>query len=345
MIINQIFLSNTFLSITSYNLCLLGINNNRDNTLIIGVGNTGSKITLDIVKEIKSAEYLLLNSKKVLSQNKKNVTIDTGSWINPPIHKIRESFLENIDKISHIVNTFSNIIIIGNLASRFGIAIIPTLTNMLHQIGNKVIISFVIMPFGFEKRRIFHSGVSLSFVNKYSNSTIIIDNNSFLKNNPELSIPECFKITNNAIKDIIITSCSKGFPNEFNVIATSKESNNIEDVFSKSFTMCNNSKIKTIEKTCMFIYPAKEKIDRIDSIIKTAEKITNDSDNEINIISGPGNLSKIHLMIKTTHLLFSSYDPLNQFISTNNFLDFEPETNNNIKEISYLKDIEAKLIQ
>jgi hypothetical protein len=49
-------------------------------------------------------------------------------------------------------------------------------------------------------------------------------------------------------------------------------------------------------------------------------------------------------MIKTTHSLFSSYDPLNQFISINNFLDFEPETNKIVKEISYLKDIEAKTI-
>ncbi len=200
------------------------------------------------------------------------------------------------------------------------------------------------MPFGFEKGRIFHAGVSLSFINKFSNSTIIVDNNSFLKNNPELSIPECFKITNKAVKDIVITSYGRGFPNEFNVIATSKESNNIEEVFSKSFTMCNDSKINTIEKTSMFIFPAKEKIDRIDSIIKTAEKITNDRENEINIISEPGNLSKIHLMVKTTDLLFSSYDPLNQYISINNFLDFEPETNKNIKEILCLKDIEAKTI-
>jgi len=334
----------TFLSINRYNLRLLDINNERDNVLFIGVGDAGSKITLDIVKETKSADYLLLNTKKRFNHNKRNVTVDSGSWINPPIYKIRESFLEKIDKITSIVDTFSNIIIIGNLASKFGIAIIPILTNFLHQIGGKVIISFVIMPFGFEKRKIFHSGVSLSFINKYSNSTIIVDNNSFLKNNPDISIPECFKITNNAVKDIIITSYGKGFPNEFNVIATSKESNNIEEVFSKSFTMCNDSNIQKIEKTCMFIYPAKEKIDRIDSIIKTTEKITNYSDNEINIISNSGNLSKIHLMIKTTHSLFSSYDPLNQFISINNFLDFEPETNKIVKEISYLEDIEAKTI-
>jgi cell division protein FtsZ len=320
------------------------LSNNREgqDLLIIGVGETGSKITMDVIKEINS-QYLLLNTKKNSKYISNNIIIDTVSWIKPPISKLRESFFEQIDKISAIVKNYNNILIIGNLASKFGIAIIPLLTNIL-KIGGKEIFSFVIMPFGFEKRKIFLSGVSLSFINNYSKTTVIIDNNSFLKNNPELSFPECFRITNNAIKDIIISSYHKGFPSEFNVIATCKESDNIEDVFSNSLAMFNNSNIETIEKSFMFIYPAKEKIDKIDSIIKTTERITNDIDNEIDIISNADNLAKIHLLIQTNNSMFSSYDPLNQFIPPNNFLDFEPETNHNIKEISYLRNIETKTI-
>jgi cell division protein FtsZ len=297
---------------------------------------------MDVIKEINS-QYLLLNTKKNSKYISNNIIIDTLSWIKPPISKIRESFFEQIDKISAIFKNHDNILIIGNLASKFGIAIIPLLTNIL-KIGGKEIFSFVIMPFGFEKSKIFLSGVSLSFINNYSKSTVIIDNNSFLKNNPELSFPECFRITNNAIKDIIISSYHKGFPSEFNVIATCKESDNIEDVFSNSLAMFNNSNIETIKKSFMFIYPAKEKIDKIDSIIKTTERITNDIDNEIDIISNTDNLAKIHLLIQTNNSMFSSYDPLNQFIPAYNFLDFEPETNQNIKEIAYLRNIETKTI-
>ncbi len=318
-------------------------NKTGPNLIIIGVGETGSKITLDIVKEIDS-DYLLLNSKKNSKKNSKNIIIETESWINPPVYKLREFFLKKMDSIVEIVKNYSNIIIVGNLASKFGIAVMPKLTNILHTSREKEIISFVIMPFGFEKCRIFHSGVSLSFISSYSDSTVIIDNNSFLKNNPELSIPECFRITNNAIKDVIITSVDKGFPDNFNVIATCKESDNIEDVFSNSFTMFKNSNIEISEKTFMYIYPAKEKIEKIDNILKTVEKITYDSENEINIISNSGNLAKIHLIGKTDNLLFSSYDPLNQFISFNNFLDYEPETNQVIKELAHLQNIETKTI-
>jgi cell division protein FtsZ len=322
----------------------LSNNSKKGHSLIIGVGEAGSKITLDIIKEVNT-EYLLLNSKHNSKYTIKNIIIDTTSWINPPIYKIRESLMGNLDKILSIVSNYSNIIIIGNLASKFGIAIIPLLTNIVHNMEEKEIMSFVIMPFGFEKGRIFHSGVSLSFINNYSNSTVIVDNDSFLKNNPELSIPECFGITNNAIKDVITSSFGKGFPNDFNVIASCKESENIEEVFNNSVAMFNNSNIETIEKTFMYIYPAKEKIDKIDNIIKTVEKITNESENEISIITNTGDLTKIHLVVRTNDVLFSSYDPLNQFILNKNFLDFEPETNQNIKEISHLKNIEIKTFQ
>jgi hypothetical protein len=77
------------------------------------VGNTGTKITLDIVKEIKSADgYLLLNSKRSNYQNKNNIIVDPGSWINPSIYKIRESFIEKLDKILPIIKNFSNLVII-----------------------------------------------------------------------------------------------------------------------------------------------------------------------------------------------------------------------------------------
>ena len=108
-------------------------NSKKGHSLIIGVGEAGSKITLDIIKEVNS-EYLLLNSKHNSKYTIKNIIIDTTSWINPPIYKIRESLMGKLDKILSIVNNYSNIIIIGNLASKFGIAIIPLLTNIVHLV-------------------------------------------------------------------------------------------------------------------------------------------------------------------------------------------------------------------
>lgn len=313
--------------------------NNKHDLLIIGIGEAGSSITLDIIKKINS-EYLLINTKKNSKYITKNIIIDTPSWLNPPIEKIRESFLYELDNVYEIINKYNKIILIGNLASKLGIAIMPILAKYLSS-NNREIFTFVIMPFGFEKNKIFHSGVSLSFINNYSNSTVIVDNESFLKNNPEISIPECFRITNNSIKDIIIASYRKGFPEDLNVISTCKESFRIDEAFAKSFAMSKISDSEEIEKTFIYIYPANEKIDKIESIIKTVEQIRDETDYEINIIPSNDSFTKIHLVNKTNNIvLFSAYDPLSQFISAENFLDFEPETNRIIKEISHIKNIE-----
>jgi cell division protein FtsZ len=309
------------------------------------VGEVGSEITLDITKEI-NFDYLLLNTKKNTKYITKNITIDTYSWINPSIHKIRESFINQLDKILPFIDKYTNIIIIGNLASKFGIAIIPILTNILHKNKEKEIFSFVIMPFGFEKNKIFQSGVSLSFTTKFSNTTVVVDNNSFFKNNPELSIPECYKITNNAVKDIIILYCKRGFPTELNMLATCKESEKIEYAFIDSMSMLNDINVKTIEKTFIIIYPAKEKMDKLDNIINTIEKFTDNVESDVNVITDQNNnnFSKMHLVSKTNNLIFSMYDPLNKIIPKDKVLDYEPEINCNIKGIHYLKDIESNIV-
>jgi cell division protein FtsZ len=269
--------------------------------------------------------------------------IDTSSWINPSIYKIREAFIQQFNNIISITDNYAHIIIIGNLASKFGIAVVPLLAKILYNEYRKEIFSFVIMPFGFEKDKIYQSSVALSFTTKFSNSTIVIDNNSFLKNNPEISFSECYRITNNAIKDVITISSKKGYPSNFNIISTSKESEKIEDAFYNSMSMLNDIKTANIEKAFVFVYPGKEKVDKIDTIIETIGKIIDNAEKETTIVSNANKLSKMHLVGKTNNLIFSYYDPLNQFISKENTLDFEPEINQNIKEISFLNDIETQV--
>ncbi len=309
--------------------------------LIIAVGRTASKITLDIVKN-RNIDYLLINHKKDDPSNSNSIVIDNQSWVNPNPYKVREMFNEKIEQIKKYIDRYFIILVIGNLASKFGIAVMPKLTSLVKS-ENKKLISMVIMPFGFEKNKIYQSGISLNFVSRYSNTTIIMDNQSFLRNNPDLTLLDCYKITNNAIKDITIHSIEQEFPDNNNFIATSKGSEDIEDVFIDSYSMLIDNSSTGIEKTFIYIYPGKEKIDKIDNIIRTYEKISKSNDNNINIISQNSNISNIHFLVKTKKISISSYDPLHPLIDQNNILDFEPETNKEIKELSNLRDIESLL--
>ena len=58
------------------------------------------------------------------------------------------------------------------------------------------------MPFKYEKDRIFNSGVSLKRVRENSECTIVLDNDTLLESNPDLSA-KSYDIANSAIMHVV----------------------------------------------------------------------------------------------------------------------------------------------
>ena len=69
----------------------------------------------------------------------------------------------------------------------------PAISDMCKELG-KTLISFAIMPFKFEKDRIFNSGITLKRLREKSDCTIVLDNDSLLESNPDLNIKTCYEI-------------------------------------------------------------------------------------------------------------------------------------------------------
>src|SRR5688500_20183939 len=84
------------------------------------------------------------------------------------------------------------------------------------------------MPFKYEADRIFSAGTALRRVREVSDSTIVMDNDAFLDNNPELSKQDCFAITNNAIVEVIASISAGMIKPAMNVLCKSRASPNQE---------------------------------------------------------------------------------------------------------------------
>lgn len=305
----------------------------------MGVGDTGSKITLDIVKKT-DVNYLLLKNKKSDKDNSNNIIIDTPNLINPPISRIRHSLYLKKEEIISKVKDFNSIIIIGNLSSKFGMAVLPIITQFLRNLQIEII-CMVILPFGFEKEKIFRCGTALSFLQIYSDSVIIIDNDMFLRNNIDSNVYDCYEITNSAIKDIIILFFEKHFPDKLNIISSSKTKEKLENMLIEILNMVTD-KIdpNKIKQTFMYIFPSKENFDNIQTVVESTRKLLDKSDVEVNFITKNKDTLKMHLVISTQQNLYDSYDPL-KIIPQKNVLDFEPEISlSNSKDIQLLKNIE-----
>ncbi|MFI5407293.1 MAG: hypothetical protein ACHQ1D_12385, partial [Nitrososphaerales archaeon] len=206
-------------------------NTNTLKTCIIGVGNAGIKITNQVLEKV-NLDYLFLgNHSSTVSDYGNKIEITNPSRINPSLDQIRKTLLEATDDILSKVNQYQSIIIVGNLASQFGSAVLPVLSQMLRNNMNRELICLTILPFGFEKEKLFRCGVSLSFLCKFVNSVIVIDNNAIIRNGNDISIEQCYKITNTAIVDIIVQSVTKSFPEKFNFVISNRSTKGIKNAF------------------------------------------------------------------------------------------------------------------
>jgi cell division GTPase FtsZ len=103
--------------------------------------------------------------------------------------------------------------------------------------SSKSVISITIMPFTYETDRIFSAGTALRRVREVSDSTIVMDNDAFLDNNPELSQQDCFTITNNAIVEVIASISGGIIKPSMNVLCTSRTRPSSESSLRDSLAM------------------------------------------------------------------------------------------------------------
>ncbi len=317
-------------------------NANTLNACIIGVGNAGIKITNEVLGKVK-LDYLFLENHSPTNSNVDNkIEITIPSRINPSLDQIRKKLLEARDDILLKVNKYESIIIVGNLASKFGSAVLPVLSQMLKSNMKREIICLTILPFGFEKEKLFRCGVSLSFLCKFVNSVIVIDNNAIVRNGNDVSIEQCYKITNTAIVDIIVQSVTKSFPDKFNFVISNKSAEGIKDAFIETMAQLTQKiDINSIQKCSLYLYQPTEKISIVKNVIETTHNLLSQAEQEVNILEEGNEITKCHILVKTNKDIVSGYDPLNLLIPKKNILDFEPEVAMDDIRLPYFKDIES----
>jgi cell division protein FtsZ len=209
--------------------------------LLVGIGGAGTKIAIAASAALGCKCLLMSNDKKDLVHNEKctAVFVDSGEWVNPSSLKLRSFVQAHKREMMASLNGYSTVIVVSNLAGRAGTAMAPLVCKMAKE--SSTVISIAIMPFKFEKDRIFNSGTALRRMREVSDSTIVMDNDAFLDNNPELSQEECFAITNNAIIEVVSSISVGTVRPALNILCTSRSSPNSETSLRDSVAMLYDS--------------------------------------------------------------------------------------------------------
>jgi cell division protein FtsZ len=322
-------------------------NTKKFSSCIVGVGDAGSRITMGLSNRVNS-DYLLLTNSALKSINSdKVIQIDTGNIINPSPEVIRKSFLESSNDIFGRVCEFQSIILIGNLASRFGSSILPMLAQLIRKKTNIQIVCLLILPFSFEKEKLFRCGVSLSMLSRYIENILVIDNDAVIRNDLDLSLEEHFNLTNQVISDIVIESLNKTFPSKFNFVTTSRiNSSKIKDAFIDTMSaLTEKINLSEIQRYSLYLFQSSENVSVIKNLVESSNSLLPTAQQDINLILNGNGQTRCHVLATTDHRIVSLYDPLNFLIPKDNVLDFEPEIaiNEGVK-LDYIKDLESSLL-
>ena len=282
----------------------------KEPILVIGLGGVGSKLANEAKNTLNSDCLIISNDSKDFSSKNESIHISTDSIINPSVQLIRGSTYKVSEEIKSKISQYSTIVLMSNLAGKAGAAIAPVVSQMCKE-TDKELISFAVMPFKYEKERIFNSGIALKRVRENSQCTIVLDNDSLLESNPDLTPKACYSIANSAIMHVVKSLESSEISSETSILTTSKDGQSMEDSLRDSLKMLyENAPPNAIKSSILYVSGGENiPVGVINSIKNITGGITNESNSQIDMSSSDVSkvvmLSSIQGMIK-----FDSYDPL-----------------------------------
>ena len=293
----------------------------KEPILVIGLGGVGSKLAIKAKETLNSDCLLISNDTKDFSSDNSFIQISTDSVVNPSIQLIRGSAFKVSDEIKSKIANYSTVVMMSNLAGKAGSAIAPVISEMCKE-SDKGLISFAIMPFKYEKDRIFNSGISLKRIREDSKCTIVLDNDSLLDSNPDLSPKACYDIANSAIMHIVESLGTSEISSETNILSTSKNGQDIEDSLRDSLKMLyENAPPNAVKRSMLYVVGGSNiPVGVLNSITNITNGILKESNSQIDMTSNEKSkvvmLSSIQGMTK-----FDNYDPLGM-IPQENTLDW-----------------------
>lgn len=292
--------------------------------LVIGLGGAGSKLATKAKGSLNSDILLISHDQSDLDQESSTIKISTDSIVNPSMQLIRGSTFRASNEIRDKISQYSTIILMANLAGKTGAAMAPVVSSICKE-SNKRVLSFAIMPFGFEKDRIFNSGTSLKRLREKSDCLVVLDNDALLDSNPDLSPAACHKISNAAMQHVINSLKSSAISEDTNILSTSKDVDNIETSLKDSIRMLyEDAPPDSVKHSILYVLGGNDIPVRVlNSITSIAGEIFNENNTSVSSSINTAEKSKVVMLTSVqgrTH--FDNYDPLS-IIPSDKTLDWE----------------------
>ena len=282
----------------------------KEPILVVGLGGAGSKLAEQAKNSLNADCLQISNDGKDFSSGNHSIHVSTDSVVNPSVQLIRGSTYKVADEIKSQISGYSTIVMMGNLAGKAGSAMAPVVSEICKE-SDKGLISFAIMPFKYEKDRIFNSGLSLKRVRENSECTVVLDNDALLESNPDLTPKACYDIANSAIMHVV-ESLGTSDISESNILTTSKDGQNIEDSLRDSLKMLyENAPPNAVKSSMIYVVGGSNiPVGVLNSITNLTSGLINQSNSQVDMSSSADESKVVMLSSVQEMTKFDNYDPL-----------------------------------
>lgn len=292
--------------------------------LIVGIGGAGSKLAKQATKSLNAHCLIVSNDQKDLSSDCPSIHVSTKPIINPTVSLIRGATTQSESEIMAEVSKYSTVILFANLAGKSGSAMAPIISQLSKE-ANKNVFSFAIMPFKYEKDRIFNSGIALKRLSANSHCTIVVDNDGLLQSNPNIVLDDCYEITNSAMLHVVDSLKQSSISKETLLLTTGKTETDLETSLKDSMKMLyENMPPNSVKHSILYVIGGNNaSVGMLNSIADISSSVLNEQGAQIEMSTISSEESRV-VMLSTVQgeTKFDKYDPLGM-IPKENQLDWD----------------------
>ena len=292
--------------------------------LIVGIGGAGSKLAKKATKSLNAHCLIVSNDQNDLSSDCPSIHVSTKPIINPTVQLIRGATMESKSEIMAEVSKYSTVILFANLAGKSGSAMAPIISQLSKK-ANKNVFSFAIMPFKYEKDRIFNSGIALKRLSANSHCTIVVDNDGLLQSNPNIVLDDCYEITNSAMLHVVDSLKQSSISKETQLLTTGKTEIDLETSLKDSMKMLyENMPPNSVKHSILYVIGGNNaSVGMLNSIADISSSVLNEQGAQIEMSTISSKESRV-VMLSTVQgeTKFDKYDPLGM-IPKENQLDWD----------------------
>lgn len=297
----------------------------KEPILVVGLGGAGSRLAA-LAGDRLGADVMAVSNDRRDLQAETSIEVSTAPVVNPSVQLIRGSSYRVYDEIRAKVSGYSTVVLMANLAGRAGAALAPVVSQACREEGRGTV-SFAIMPFGYEKGRIFNSGIALKRLRENSGCTVVLDNDALLESNPSLSPNSCFGIANRAILHVVGSLGTSDMDPGTSILATGAKSPDVEESLRDSLkVLYDGAPPGSVRRSMLYVAGGNDiPAGVLRSVSSIAGGVLGGSGSRVEMESAPEEADVVMLSAVQGMTKFDGYDPLGA-IPQENTLDWsEPE--------------------